>query len=288
MEEQQTGETNDIIDSNSDLNIVDDSNDIETERDNLDEGIEVSIDGLEESSGPHGDENNSRETVAPEWVKELRRVHKETVRENRELREKIASIEGAKQKPLSELPKKPEMEDFNYDQYKYEEALKKYWMLESEVESNRKKLELEKESQQKSWQEKIDNFNRQKLELKVPDFESSEMIVENSFDVTQQGIILQGSQNAALLVYAIGKNPDKIKELSSIKDPIKFAFAIAKLENSLKVTNRKAPPPEKSVRGAAPSSGVIDSNLERLRAEAEKTGDYSKVVAYKRQLKFKN
>jgi hypothetical protein len=29
----------------------------------------------------------------------------------------------------------------------------------------------------------------------------------------------------------------------------------------------------------------VDSTLERLRAEAEKTGDYSKVMRYKKQLK---
>jgi len=29
-------------------------------------------------------------------------------------------------------------------------------------------------------------------------------------------------------------------------------------------------------------SGTVDSNLERLRAQAEKSGDYSKVTAYKR------
>jgi len=30
-------------------------------------------------------------------------------------------------------------------------------------------------------------------------------------------------------------------------------------------------------------SGAVDSTLERLRAEAERTGDMTKVIAYKRQ-----
>ena len=67
-------------------------------------------------------------------------------------------------------------------------------------------------------------------------------------------------------------------------DPVKFAFAVAKLETQLKVTNRKAaPPPESTVRGTGRVSGAVDSTLERLRADAEKTGDYSKVMQYKRQ-----
>jgi hypothetical protein len=34
-------------------------------------------------------------------------------------------------------------------------------------------------------------------------------------------------------------------------------------------------------------SGSSDSTLERLRAEAEKTGDHTKVIRYKQQLKAK-
>jgi len=37
------------------------------------------------------------------------------------------------------------------------------------------------------------------------------------------------------------------------------------------------------LKGKAPKSGAVDSNLERLRAEAERTGDYTKVIAYKNQ-----
>jgi hypothetical protein len=86
------------------------------------------------------------------------------------------------------------------------------------------------------------------------------------------------------VIYALGKNLKKAKELSEITDPVKFAFAVAKLEKDLKVTNRKAaPPPEKIVSGTGRSSGAVDSTLERLRAEAEKTGNMTKVIQYKAQ-----
>ena len=107
----------------------------------------------------------------------------------------------------------------------------------------------------------------------------------SDLNITQQGIVLQGAENPALVVYALGKNPSKAKELSSITDPVKFAFAVSKLESQLKVSNRKsAPPPEKVLSGTGRASAV-DSTLERLRADAEKTGDYTKVTAYKRQKK---
>jgi len=60
------------------------------------------------------------------------------------------------------------------------------------------------------------------------------------------------------------------------------------LETKLKVTSRKtAPAPEKTIKGSGALSGSSDSQLERLREEAARTGDMSKVVAYKQKLKRK-
>ena len=101
--------------------------------------------------------------------------------------------------------------------------------------------------------------------------------------------MLQGADNPALVIYALGKNPKKAKELAAITDPVKFAFAVAKLESQLKVTNRKAPPPpEKTMRGTGPGSGAVDSTLERLREEAARTGDMTKVIRYKAEQRRKN
>jgi len=112
--------------------------------------------------------------------------------------------------------------------------------------------------------------------------------VQEVLSVTQQGILLQGSDNSALLVYALGKNPKRAKELSEIKDPVKFAFAVSKLESQLKVTKKTAPPPEKTPpSGGARSTGGSDEVLENLRAKAERTGDYTQILAYKRQLQSK-
>jgi hypothetical protein len=109
-------------------------------------------------------------------------------------------------------------------------------------------------------------------------------VAQEVFSITQQGVLLQGADNPALVVYALGKNPAKAKELASITDPVKFAFAVAKLEKDLKVTNRRqAPAPERIVTGTGRSSGAVDSTLERLREDAARTGNMTKVIAYKAQ-----
>ena len=98
--------------------------------------------------------------------------------------------------------------------------------------------------------------------------------------------MVQGAKNPALVVYAIGKNPAKAKELAAITDPVKFAFAVANLEAQLKVTPRKSKPEPERVPGGAsrPLSGTVDSHLERLYDEARRTGDYTKVTDYKRKI----
>jgi len=222
------------------------------------------------------------QTQAPEWVRELRKTNRELQRQNRELQGKLQTT-TTETKPVI-LGKKPSLEDYDYDSEKYEDALTNWFDSKRRADEINARQEAEVMTQQKDWQAKLDGYSKAKAELKVKDFEDAEAVAQELFSVTQQGVMLQGADNPALVVYALGKNPKKAKELSEIKDPVKFAFAVAKLEKELKVTNRKAaPPPERIVSGTGRTSGAVDSTLERLRAEAEKTGNMTKVIQYKAQ-----
>lgn len=233
----------------------------------------------EEPPASHEDEV----AKAPEWVRELRKNSREKDRKIRELEDKLKATTGAETKPTP-LGKKPTLEECDYDAEKFEAELATWYDRKRQADEEAARVEAEQKAAQAAWQAKLDSYGKAKTELKVKDFDDAEALVQENFSQTQQGIMLQGAENPALLVYALGKNPKKAKELASTTDPVKFAFAVAKLETQLKVTNRKAaPPPEKTVRGTGPVSGTVDSQLERLRAEAEKTGDYSKVMAYRRQ-----
>jgi hypothetical protein len=223
-------------------------------------------------------------TPAPEWVKELRKTNRELQRQNRELQGRLQAA-PPEIKPVV-IGNKPKLEDHDYDADKYEEALSNWYERKRQADEVNAKQEAEVMNQQKAWQAKLDGYGKAKAELRVKDYEDAEAVAQEVFSITQQGVLLQGADNPALVVYALGKNPTKAKELASITDPVKFAFAVAKLEKDLKVTNRKAaPPPERIVTGTGRSSGAVDSTLERLREEAARTGNMSKVVAYKRQKK---
>ena len=273
------------IDNNEDIAVIEDEateqpeaqaeGDQATDQDD-DDSDEVVVSIGEEAPPPE------EHTPAPEWVKELRKTNRELQRQNRELQAR-AQAAPPETKPVV-IGNKPKLEDHDYDADKYEEALTNWFERKRQADDVNAKQEAEVMNQQKAWKAKLDGYGKAKAELRVKDFEDAEEVAQQVFSITQQGVMLQGADNPALVVYALGKNPKKAKELAEIKDPVKFAFAVAKLEKDLKVTNRRAaPPPERVVSGTGRSSGAVDSTLERLREDAARTGNMTKVIAYKAQ-----
>lgn len=242
-----------------------------SEEESSDEVV-VKIDG----EAPPQEEDEKR---APEWVRNVRKTNREQQKRIRELEEKLKTLAPVEETP--KLGQKPSLEACDYDAAKFETELEQWHLRKQQVESAAQKAKAEEAKQQEAWNSKLENFQKAKTSLKVKDFEEAEETIQEILNQTQIAIIVDGAKNPAELVYALGKNPKKAKELSEISNPVKFAFEIAKLETRVSVERKKsAPPPEKTVKGAAPLSGSFDSTLERLRAEADKTGDRSKVAKY--------
>lgn len=216
---------------------------------------------------------------APQWVRDLRE-------KNREQARRIRELEGAQtgEPKATTLGPRPNRSDFDYDDEAYDAALEQWIADKAASEASDRDREAKEKQQQDAWTGKLSRYGEAKQTLGARDYDDAESVVTDTLSITQQGIIVQGADNAALVTYALGKNPKKAQELAKIDDPIEFAFAVAKLEGSLKVTNRtNPPPPEKVTRGSTGAGTGGDATLDKLRAEASKSGDYSKVVAYKRQ-----
>lgn len=250
-----------------------------------DEGDDSVIVTIGDEKPPVEDEE---ERTAPKWVKDLRKQTKEQAKRIREL-EQEAAAKAAPAAKTPELGPKPTLEDSDWDAEDFEIKLTEWHDRKRQVEQEKAKAVEQQEAQQKEWQGKLSRYTEAQANLKARDFADVEESVKGVLDETQLAIIVQAAKDPALMVYAIGKNPKKAAELASLKNYVEFAYALGELSKDMKVTTRKAaPPPEGKVRGGnAPVSGSVDSNLERLRAEAEKTGDYSKVSAYRRQQKEK-
>lgn len=276
VEEELNEQTENI--SDDDASIADQVESSEPSESVEAESDEVIVSIGEESPPPE------EKTHAPEWVRELRKANREKERRIRELEAKLNASAQTESKPVV-LGPKPTLEGHDYDAEKFEAALERWYDQRRQVEAQAEQVRKAEQEQQSAWQQKLDAYAKAKAELKVRDYDDAEAMAQELFDVTQQGIVVQGADNPALVIYALGKNPAKAKEISEIKDPVKFAFAVAKLEKELKVTSRTkaTPPPERVVNGTARVSGAVDSTLERLRAEAERTGNYTKVIQYRNQ-----
>lgn len=260
-----------------DNSITDQDDEANTDEDTGDGDDEVVVSIGEDAPPPE------ETTRAPEWVRELRKADREKARRIKELEAKLNAAAATETKPVA-LGAKPKLEDHDYDTEKFEAALADWYERKRVADQQVEQQRQAEKAQHDAWQARLDSYGKARAELKVRDFEDAEATAQEVLDVTQQGIVVQGADNPALVIYALGKNPKKAKEIAGIKDPVKFAFAVAKLEKELKVTNRKAaPPPERTIQGTGRVSGAVDSTLERLRAEAEKTGNYTKVLQYKRQ-----
>lgn len=221
-------------------------------------------------------EPDPEEKKAPKWVKDLRKQNKEL---QRQLKEVKAKAEVPAEQPVAPT-KKPTLEDADYDSEKYEAQLAEYIRNEA-------KVAQEQEETQKAFQRSLDAYNEKKTSLKVRDYDEAEQAITESFSVVQQNVILQTAENSALLVYALGKSKTKTEALAKIQDPAKLAYELGKLESQLKVSKRKvASAPERKV--STGGKGVsMDGQLKKLEADAMRTGDMSKLLAYERKLKRK-
>ncbi len=228
---------------------------------------------------------------APEWIRDLRHRNKEMTRVLREREAEIARLKGPGIQAAVTVGERPKLSDpdIDFDEDKFSLALDA-WMTRKATADEQQRTKAQAEEQQRTrWSGRIDAVTKAAATLKVADQEEAALAFEDTFSAVQQGIVLGGPDDAktsALLRYALGKNPKRAKQLATIDDPVKFAIAIGKLETELKVTPRKsAPPPDRVVRSSVAGSAAVDSRLTELQAQADKTGDRTKVAAYLRQKK---
>jgi hypothetical protein len=220
------------------------------------------------------------ETAAPAWVRDLRK-------HNRELTKRLKELEAKeRQQPAqTALPPKPTLESCDYDADEFERQLDGWKDAKRNADDAEASARKQQEQAEQAWQSRLSIYTERKQALPADDVDDAEQNVRELFGDMRWAILVDGADDPAMLVYALGKYPERAKELAKIESLAQFTFKAAKLESELKVTKRKSTvAPEKPMTGTAPV-GVAgaDAALERLRADAEKTGDYSKVIAYRKQ-----
>lgn len=248
---------------------------------------------LGDAPPPGADDEEEEDESAPAWVREVRQTNRELNRKNREMELELKKLKAPQPQQEPDAPTvgaKPTLESCEYDEEAFEAQLTKWHDDKRKVEQYKADRERKQQEREEENQKVLQSYQEASQKLKVPDFKDAEQLVSISLSDVQKAMILEGATNPATLVYALGNAPEKLKELAAITNPLKFAFAVSKLEEKIKVTKRTdKPAPERGAPRAGSTSrvGGVDKELERLEAEAERTGDRTKIIAYKRSIRDK-
>lgn len=179
--------------------------------------------------------------------------------------------------------------DFDYDEDRFNAAIDEH-LAAKEAHGAWKFRQAEREATDRAAQEeRAKRFEQKKNALGVKDFDTRRDTVTSVLSEHQIAVLLSGVVDPARMIAALG-TPGAASRLSLLageENLARFAVMLGNMEKEIKVTKRTAAAPETMVRGATASlvSGGVDKHLERLEKEAERSGDRSKVQAYKRQLK---
>lgn len=252
------------------------------------DGLTVTIAG-EESEQEEDDLADMTPKARKRWA-EMRIQLREEKRARRELEQKLTT--PPEQKQIQDPGPEPTIgdPDVDYDGEKFAAKYKEWVNKKAEADRVVQKQREAQEKEQAEWSSRLESYTKAKTKLRAPDFDDSEEAIKSTLSVVQQGIILKGAEDPAKVVYALGRSPKHLATLAAIKDPVEFACAMAKLETRMTVVNKKTPPPppEKPLRSQVTGAAAVDNQLERLREEARKTGNYDKVGEYQRQLRAKS
>lgn len=231
--------------------------------------IEVSFDG-EEGATSEGQDSG--------LVRKLRA-------EIRDRDARLSVLQKGSEPPEIVVGDKPTLEGCDFDTERFEQDFDAWNERKSKAQAAEQDRTKAEQQRQQAWTEKLTKIEAQKAALGVKDYDQAVETVKAVFDPAQQVLIARAAQDAAKVIYALGKNPAKAEELAKIQDPIELIAAIARLEGKITVTTRKPPSPEQIARGSAPLSQASDKQLERLEKDAARTGNRTPVVQYKRQLR---
>lgn len=190
--------------------------------------------------------------------------------------------------PEPQVPARPRSTaDFDYDEDRFNAALDDYEAKKDEH-AEWKLRQTQREASRRAVQdEQARKIEQQKSALGVSDYDARSSVVKDALTEGQLAVLINGADNPAQVIYALGRSQSRLDMLSGEQNLARFAVMLGKMEKDIKVSKRTAPSPDSPVRGATGSLAATgtDKKLAALEKEAERTGDRSKIAAYRRQLR---
>lgn len=242
------------------------------------EGAEEDLIGFGDSeAAPASEEETST-------IRQMRDRMREQARRIAELEKQTVPQQAEVQHP----GKEPELSDFEYDEEKYRAGVRDYDRKLAAWEAHQAEATERQEREHKEIQSQVQAYQTRKAELRVPDFDIAESSVMTALPQQHQALLMRSGKGAEMVV-ALHRNPAKLEELAKL-NLVDAAMMVGELRSKVTMTSRRKPSvqPDTPLRGntnlSVPST---DRELARLEKEADRTGDRSKLIAYRKQLREK-
>jgi hypothetical protein len=251
--EEEILDLNDAVEDDQ----VDADTDAQADDDEADEDI-LEIEGEE----PVADDNAT--------IRRMREHLERLEKENRSLKSSVPKVEA---RP------RPTLEDVEYDEDKFVAALAGWQADKAALDAQAATADEPQQKLAQQFETAHSEYQRQKTQIRVPDFDALEARVEAVLSKEQQLVLVMSAKNKAAVVAALGRYPARLDALAKIESPYALAIAIADLERNVKVKPRtKGPEPEDKMRGSAPlGSSTKQKEIDKLERKMMAGGDVTDV-----------
>lgn len=252
-----------------------------------DEGADADAGFLTVDLGGDDDEDEGEEHQSAPF-KALRQKTREQQKRIKELEREKRERESAQEQ--QELGERPTLAGCEYDDQRFEQELLA-WNDRKRALDQQKEAEQEKaQAVQARYNERLAVYNTSKRDLaeqaNIDSFDDVETEVVEAIGSSVAAVMIANSKTPALAMLALHKNPGIQKEIAEIEDPASRIWKLAQLDATMKVTGmKKKPAPERRMKNTNGSGDRPLDKLDRLRAQARETGDFTAVNQYKREVR---
>lgn len=216
-------------------------------------------------------------------IKQLREKAKIDAREKRDQAAEIARLRG---QTAPVRTKKPDLyDDCEGDIDKYDAASDAWKANEAAVAEYEKAPAARQNEGALEFEQTRLAYKANAAKLGKPDFADAEAKVIADLDMGQQSTILIAAKNPAQFIYALGRSPNRLAQLSLITNPIKLAAEVARIEGARTVPRKEPANIDTPLRGSARlSTQTGDAKEEALIAKVAKNGgDTTELRNYRRE-----
>lgn len=245
------------------------------------EEIVVSIDGEEPEPDPDAEIEAELGEAGKRALKAARDAAKENARKLREAEAERDALKAEKAPKEPEL-KRPTLEDCGFNEDVFAEKMAAFVVADDKRKADEAAAKAAEKADTEAYEAKRQAYFAERAKVGVDD--EAEARVVSKLNGAQQTVLMDVCADPAKVVAALSKTPKVLDELAGIKQVHKFAHRLAQIEGKITVATKAPPPPETKLRGGVATADAVSTvPLDKLKARADASGDYTQYFAEKRR-----